>query len=90
MTSMPKRLTKMRRRPGGWPFEKLHSLLVHHRFILERHEGSHYWYEHPLIPGGLLIVKRNPVNEVYVRRAVKRIEEVIRIGKVANVDRHVH
>jgi predicted RNA binding protein YcfA (HicA-like mRNA interferase family) len=75
-----RRLEAIRRNPRGVRFEDLRRALESRGFEARRpgSGSSHLTYSHPALSYNITVVERRPVVlEVYVRMALKAIDEVL-------------
>ena len=77
MSRMEKLLEKIRNNPKDVSYEDLDKLLRWAGFIRRvQHSGtSHFYYSKPGFPHPLSIPKKYPLKEVYVKLALKFIDE---------------
>ena len=77
MTRKEKLLEKVRNNPKNVPFEDLDKLVRWVAFILRTQKSgtSHFVYTKPGCPAPLTIPKKNPVNEAYVKLALRFIDD---------------
>ncbi len=72
-----RRIERLRRSQTDVSPEQLRSALEWAGFTLVRVKGSHYHYRHPALPELVSIPYRRPVRRVYVRQALRAIDEVL-------------
>lgn len=77
MSRMEKLLEKIRNNPKDVPYEDLDKLLRWAGFTrrIQRSGTSHFFFSKPGCPSLLTIPKKNPLKEVYVKLALKFIDE---------------
>lgn len=78
MVRRDRRVERLRRSQTDVSPERLRSALEWAGFTLVRVKGSHYHYRHPALPELISIPYRRPVRRVYVRQALRAIDEVLR------------
>ena len=78
MTKREKRLQRMRQNPRNVSFETLRKVLEDYGFVLQRSSGSHWSFSVQIgVRLRLLVVPyRKPVKPVYIREAIKLIDEI--------------
>jgi predicted RNA binding protein YcfA (HicA-like mRNA interferase family) len=80
MTSLEKRIQKLRNQPRGISSDQLGKDLEALGFQERKGKGSHRCYKHPELPDVLLIVpKQNPLLPTYVKQALKAIDRLMEI-----------
>ena len=72
-----RRIERLRRSQTDVSPDQLRTALESVGFTLERIRGSHYRYSHPALARNLIIPYRKPLRPVYVRDALKAIDEVM-------------
>ena len=72
-----RRIERLRRSQTDVSPDQLRTALESVGFTLERIRGSHYRYSHPALARNLIIPYRKPLSPVYVRDALKAIDEVM-------------
>ena len=77
MARRERRIERLRRSQTDVSPEQLRSVLEGAGFVLERTRGSHYRYFHPALDRQLVIPYRKPLFPVYVKEALKAIDEVM-------------
>lgn len=80
MTKRQKRLQRIRQNPGNVTFEDLRLVLEDYGFRYERTVGSHYTFSYKIGEERKIYVVpfRRPLKSVYVKRALKIIDQIIR------------
>ena len=78
MARRERRVERLRRSQTDVSPEALRTALEGAGFRLESVQGSHWHYRHPAFPGKLTVPYHRPVLRVYVRQALKAIDEVTR------------
>ena len=78
MARRERRIERLRRSQTDVSPEELRTALGWFGFELERVTGSHWQYRHPALFEKVVIPYRRPVKPVYVRDALKAINEVMR------------
>lgn len=73
-----RRIERLRRSQTDVSPEELRTALGWFGFTLESVQGSHWHYRHPARPGKLTIPYHRPVLRIYVRQALRAIDEVTR------------
>lgn len=71
-----KRLARIKRAVNDTAPEELRSALEDAGFVLESISASHWVYRHPKRSQNLSVPYRRPLKPVYVRLAIRAIEEV--------------
>ena len=71
-----RRIERLRRSQTDVSPDQLQAALESVGFTLERVRGSHYRYSHPALARNLIIPYRRPLRPVYVKDALKAIDEV--------------
>lgn len=68
----------MKNNPKDISFNEIDSLLSWHGCTRRqpRSGSSHYFYTHPAISGTLTIPYARPIKAIYVKKALKMIEEI--------------
>lgn len=80
MTSLEKRIQKLRNQPRGISSDQLERVLDSLGFQERKGRGSHKCFKHPQLPGVLLTVpKQNPLYETYIKQALKAIDRLLEI-----------
>ncbi len=80
MPPRERRLQKARQTPKSVQFDELCRIYEDHGFTVRQGKGSHFRAK---LPGTAIVrtfVRRNPVREVYVKEALKAIEEARALG----------
>jgi predicted RNA binding protein YcfA (HicA-like mRNA interferase family) len=80
MARRERRIERLRRSQTDVSPEQLRSVLEGAGFTLERIRGSHFRYSHPALNRHLIIPYRKAVLPVYVRDALKALDEVMNDG----------
>ncbi len=78
MVRRERRIERLRRSQTDVSPEALRTALEWFGFELERTTGSHWQYWHPALVEKVVVPYRRPVKPVYVRNALKAIDEVMR------------
>ena len=78
MARRERRVERLRRSQTDVSPEELRTALEGAGFRLESVQGSHWHYRHHAFPRKLTIPHHRPVLRVYVRQALKAIDEVTR------------
>ena len=73
-----RRIERLRRSQTDVSPEQLRTALEWAGFTLARTQGSHWHYHHPALGRKVTIPYRRPVLRVYVRNALKAIDEVLK------------
>jgi len=73
-----KQLQVIRNNPKNVRFETLQGIFINHGFVETAPSGgsSHYTYHKGIYR--ITIPKNNPVNKVYVKQAIKIIDEILK------------
>lgn len=74
--ALPERMAEFRRRKRNVRPRELHKLLTDVGFDRRYGKGDHWIYTHPSLRYPLSIDPRNPLLPVYVKNALRAIEEV--------------
>ena len=77
MARRERRIERLRRSQADVSPERLRRVLESVGFELIRSQGSHYHYHHPALLELVSIPYRRPVKPVYVRKALKAMDEVM-------------
>lgn len=80
MARRERRIERLRRSQTDVSPEQLRTALESAGFTLERIRGSHYRYSHPALDRHLVIPYRRSVLPVYVRDALRAIDEAMNHG----------
>ena len=72
-----RRIERLRRSQTDVSPDQLRTALESVGFTLERVQGSHYHYAHPALERKVVIPYRRPLLRVYVRQALRAIDEVL-------------
>ncbi len=78
MVRRERRIERLRRSQTDVSPEALRTALESAGFTLVHVRGSHWRYRHPRREDAVVVPYRRPVKQVYVRDALKAIDEVMR------------
>jgi hypothetical protein len=78
LSKKDKRLQAIRENPKNVRFDVLQGIMLNHGFVETTPSGgsSHYTYHKGIYR--VTIPKDNPVNKIYVKRAINIIDEIIK------------
>ncbi len=76
MSRRQKRLDRIRNSRKDVSFSELCRILNDHGFDIRSGKGSHYVAIHPATGVTITIVRRSPVRQVYVEKALEAIDAV--------------
>ena len=78
MGKREKLILRIKNNPKNVPFEELDTLLQYYGCQVRQpgSGSSHYYYTHPAASEPLSVPKGRPIKAVYVRRALKMIDEI--------------
>lgn len=80
MTSLDKRIQKLRQQPHGVSTDELERILFALGFYFRKGKGSHRCYQHPDLPDlRLTIPYRRKLSKIYVTQALKAIDRVLEL-----------
>lgn len=73
-----KLIKDMYNNPNNVRFESLASLLRYYGFLMHQSGGgsSHYVFKHSALPYGLSVPYDRPLKAIYVKKALKMMEEL--------------
>lgn len=78
MSNAVKLLDQMRRNPRNWRIEDLLVVAASVGLIVRSGKGSHVKFSYPRISLQIAVPARRPIREVYVRKFVELIDEVVK------------
>ena len=80
MTSLEKRIQKLRQQPHGVSTDELERILFALGFYFRKGKGSHRCYQHPDLPGFLLTLPyQRALKKGYVTQALRAIDRILEL-----------
>ena len=78
MSKREKLIEEMRNNPKDVSFDQLNTVLLYYGCTVRQPKSgsSHFYYTHPAASEPLSIPKARPIKAVYVKHAIKMIEEI--------------
>ena len=76
MTTVGKRLEKMRNNPQDWRIEDVLAVAREYDLEIRSHGGSHYIFSHTDIDFHVSIPAHRPIKPVYIKDFVKFIDTI--------------
>lgn len=77
MSNAAKLLDQMRRNPRDWRIEDLLVVAASVGLIVRQGKGSHVKFGYPRMLLQIAVPTRRPIREVYIRKFVELVEEVM-------------
>jgi hypothetical protein len=77
LSKREQRLARIRASPRNVRFEDLRSVLVAHGFVGRLGARNHWVFGHDLLTYHVTVDPRRPLLQVYVRAALKALDEVL-------------
>lgn len=76
MVRLEKLIAKIKNNPKNVRFETIHNLLINHGFEVRQPKNGSSHYHYKLGRYLLTIPRKDPVKEIYIKQAIKALEEM--------------